>query len=63
MNINNVNPLIRDRVRARWQDIVDAQHVVTRCADCRWYYRGLMRDARAAFRSHRELKHNERRSA
>ena len=37
----------------------DGQQAITRCGrdGCRWTYRGLIRDGKAAFRSHVELKH------
>jgi hypothetical protein len=38
-------------------EFADRQRVVTRCADCRWSYRGLLRDGKRAFRAHREMKH------
>jgi hypothetical protein len=40
----------------------DIQLAVTRCA-CGWYFRGLVRDGKAAFRAHRELQHGKRAAA
>jgi hypothetical protein len=40
----------------------DVQQAVTRCS-CGWYFRGLVRDGKAAFRAHREMEHGKRAAA
>jgi hypothetical protein len=48
---------VRQRLRLELLEYVGSQPAVTRCADCRWSYRGLIRDGKKAFRAHREMKH------
>ena len=49
------DPDIRERERAE----LESKHVVTRCAFCKWSFRGLFKDGRAAHAAHRERKHPE----
>jgi hypothetical protein len=49
---------VRQRLRLELLDYVGQQRAVTRCADCRWSYRGLIRDGKKAFRAHREMQHS-----
>lgn len=38
----------------------DAQQAVTRCGECRWWFRGLVRDGKRAFETHMEIRHGRR---
>ena len=49
------DPDIRERERAE----LESKPVLTRCAFCRWSFRGLLKDGRAAHAAHRERKHPE----
>jgi hypothetical protein len=48
---------MRELLRRDKLDYADSQSCVTRCAECRWYYQGKVRDGKRAFAVHRELKH------
>jgi hypothetical protein len=45
---------VRRRILLEALDLADGQQAVTRCAHCRWSYRGLIRDGKRAYEFHRE---------
>lgn len=58
MNIDTVRTLsrgaVKQRIRLEAIAHADGQKAVTRCAKCRWSYRGSIREGKQAFQTHRE---------
>ena len=45
--------IYKAKYRAEMRALADGQQAVTRCS-CGWYFKGLIRDGKRAFKAHRE---------
>jgi len=47
--------MVRQRNRLEAIAHADGQPAVTRCAECKWYWRGTVGEGKAAFAAHRKV--------
>ena len=46
---------VRQRLRLELIDYVNEQPSVTRCSQCKWYWKGTVGEGKAAFAAHRKV--------